>query len=63
MMVAALGADSGDKIEMGRFLVYVEVEVTDLEDGVGIVDEGEKGFTGTSQIVIFCSWTICSSIY
>lgn len=47
---------------MGRLLVYLEAELTDLEDGMDVVYEGEKGFTGAPQIVIFCNWMICSSI-
>lgn len=63
MTAAVLGAGSGDKIKTGRFLVYWEAKLTDLEDGVGMEGEGEKGGTGTSQTVTFCYWMSCSSIY
>lgn len=36
-MVTELGADGGDKVKMGGLLMYLEAELTDLEDGMDVV--------------------------
>lgn len=43
--------------------MYMNAKLTDLDDEMGVVNEGKKRFIGASQIVILSNLVISSFIY